>query len=444
MKLTTVKIKKDKKFIEYIKIIREYDNNLSMAQIKHAMENDEIVFSFNPENNPIIHNGKSNTGCFLEEIFIKTLKKLKKSGADMIVMEGDRELLEFSKESSSKENIDKIVEQLFSAKDGSAASDIVEKLMKIAKKDNNKRTAIIEVLMKYSDETFMKHIGSFVVSDINELVNENETEYEGFYKSKIETGDSMAIYNAIKGYAKIMQKASYDYLIEILFSRKLDVECSALIVCELSHLSNNPFDQGSPWEMNEWKFSDLKLKDIATWKEAGYPDGNGYEDPIVHPCLENPNTQEEKVYAKLDNKLAKKREKNADKAHPSNWLIQGNKEDIERIQKEIKVPDNYLDFLMKASPLNVEIKLKGYGPIVLYGAHELIEMQGGYSFDPVENKKIEEWPENYIVIASCIGDPFCIEASHTNSPVYYAMHGMEQWEFEEAFPSLLDFLKALG
>ena len=125
-------------------------------------------------------------------------------------------------------------------------------------------------------------------------------------------------------------------------------------------------------------------------------------------------------------------------------MVKGNKEDIEKIQKELNAPKNYLDFLSKASPLNVEIKLKGYNLIVLYGAHEIIEMQGGYSFNPVENKIIEGWPDNYIVIASCFGNPFCIDGSQSNSPVYYAMHDIGEWEFEEIYPSLLDFLKALG
>ena len=37
----TVRIKKDKKFTQYIQIIRKYDESLSMVQIKKAMENDQ-------------------------------------------------------------------------------------------------------------------------------------------------------------------------------------------------------------------------------------------------------------------------------------------------------------------------------------------------------------------------------------------------------------------
>jgi len=443
-KTVTVKVKKDKKFIEYIKIIRQYDESLSMAQIKTAMENDEVVFSFDPKDNHMIANGKDNSTSFLEEYFIKTLKKLKKAGANMIVMEGDKELLEYSKLSSSKDNVDQLFKLLLEAKDGSAAYAAIDKIKKIALKSEDKRSFIVGNLMKYSNETSMDHLKSLTVIDINGLVKTGESQYADFFKSKIESSDNSAAYYAIEGYAKVMQKASYEYLVETLFSRKLNMECNALIVCELSHLSNNPFDQGSPWEKRDWKNSDLKLDEISAWQDAGYPDGKGYENPIVHPCLLNPNSTEEKVYARLDNKLAKKREKNPDKAHPTNWLVQGNKDDIERIQNELNAPDNYLDFLLKASPLNVEIKLKGYGPTVLHGAHELIQMQGGYSYNPVENKKIIDWPDNYIVIASCFGDPFCIDGSQSNSPVYYAMHDTDEWEFEEIYPSLLDFLKALG
>ena len=46
----TVTIKKDKKYLRYIQIIRQYDNSLSMAQIKDAMDKGEAVFGFDPNN----------------------------------------------------------------------------------------------------------------------------------------------------------------------------------------------------------------------------------------------------------------------------------------------------------------------------------------------------------------------------------------------------------
>ena len=442
-KKVTVRIKKDKKYLQYIQIIRKYDSSLSMTQIKASMEKGDVVFGFDPANNPIIWNGADNSDEFLEAFFLKTLRLLKKAGADMIVMEGNRECVEFSKVSSARENLEKLISKLFEARDGNEAFLAIEKLEKTAKKSETARTKVIDAMMRYSEQTHFSHLKSLIIPSINEIVRENETRYAGFYEAKIEHGDSSAAYFAIKGYAKVMQKAAYDYLTDALLSHKLNRECEALIVCELSQLSDQPFDAGTPYEKREWTEGDLRLAEIEKWKENGYPDGGGYEEPAVHICLQEPSTPEEKIYASLNKRLEKRREKCRDKAHPAYWLVKADEDDIERINKQIDLPANYLDFLMKASPLNVEMNLKDYGLVWLYGAHDLIDGQNGYSVVPEGSREGDTWPENYVVIATCEADPFCIDASQSNSPVYYAMHDMGEWDFEEAFQSLGDFLKAL-
>ena len=442
-KKVIVKIKKDKKYLEYIKIIRQYDNSISMTQIKDAIEKDEVVFAFDPSDNHIIHNGKDNSSRFREEIFVKTLKLLKRAGADMVVMEGERECIEFSKVTSSKENVNKLIEKLNEAQDGSAALDTIEKLKKAAKKGESNRKLIIEAIINYTKQTQLSHLRPFFICGINDIVKEDENQYEEYYKSIIERGDCSESYFAIKGYAKVMQKSSYAFLADTLLSRKLDMECEALIVQEISKLSNQPFDEGSPYEWIEWKEKNLRLAEIEKWKNEGFPDGEGYKDPIVHKCLLEPISSQERLYVELDNKLKQRREKNKDKGHPAFWLIQADADDIERIKEILNPPSNYMDFLEKASPLNVEMKLKDYGLVLLYGAKDLIDGQTGYSFISEDGNKSDDWPENYIVIATCDSDPFCIDASKDNSPVYYSMHGMGEWDFDEAFDSFADFLKAL-
>ena len=88
------------------------------------------------------------------------------------------------------------------------------------------------------------------------------------------------------------------------------------------------------------------------------------------------------------------------------------------------------------------MNLKDYGIVSLYGAHDLIDGQAGYAFVS-EEESGNDWPENFIVIATCNADPFCIDISLKNSPIYYAVHGTGTWEFEEAFSSLTAFLKSL-
>lgn len=80
----------------------------------------------------------------------------------------------------------------------------------------------------------------------------------------------------------------------------------------------------------------------------------------------------------------------------------------------------------------------------IYGAKSLINGQHGYSYNPVENAVIEDWNPNYVVIANCNADPYCIDISLENSPVYYAVHGTGKWEFTKDSESLEEFFEFLG
>lgn len=91
--LVTVKIEKDNNFAKYIKLIREYDCSLSVSQIKKAIDDGEVVFSFDSENNPLVYDGKTNKDYFLESLFIRCLKSLKNAGAKMVVTAEDSEFV---------------------------------------------------------------------------------------------------------------------------------------------------------------------------------------------------------------------------------------------------------------------------------------------------------------------------------------------------------------
>lgn len=117
--------------------------------------------------------------------------------------------------------------------------------------------------------------------------------------------------------------------------------------------------------------------------------------------------------------------------------------DIIRIGNKWKLPEYYRDFLSKASPLKADLKLKDYGRINVYGAHNLIESKNGYSFNPITGEEIDDWNPNYLVIAERNADPFCIDISLKNSPIYFANHGMGEWKYEEAFVDFTTFLKQI-
>ena len=231
----TVKIKKDSNTLQYIKIIRNYDNTLPLGDIKKAIDNGDVVFSFDPDDNPIIANGNDSSIKFKEDYFVKTLKELKKAGAKLTVIEEDDE------------------------------------------------------------------------------------EYDGF---------------------------------------------------------STP---GKPAEI-------IPL---------------GKTDDAV----------------------------------------------MKAIEQKWNLPQAYLEYL-KTHPESQEFEIEDdetgdVFSIVLYGANDLIEYQYGYSYNPVEKKVIEDWDPNMVVIADSDADPYCIDISESDSPVFFAMHGMDVWDFEECFDSLEELFELL-
>ena len=88
-----------------------------------------------------------------------------------------------------------------------------------------------------------------------------------------------------------------------------------------------------------------------------------------------------------------------------------------------------------------------YNHFQLFGAGELIEAQDGYSYNPIEQKPIEDWPGHLVVIASHGGDPFVLnlfESDGNDAPVETAEHGAGVWEFERESDSFSQFLESLA
>lgn len=118
-----------------------------------------------------------------------------------------------------------------------------------------------------------------------------------------------------------------------------------------------------------------------------------------------------------------------------------------KIKEKWNLPQGYLDYLTD-HPESQSIEIEDEETlnriyITLYGANDLISCQDGYSYNPVEKKPIEDWDKNLVVIADTEADPFCIDISQENSPVLYAMHGMDEWDFDDYSDSLEEFLELL-
>ena len=121
---------------------------------------------------------------------------------------------------------------------------------------------------------------------------------------------------------------------------------------------------------------------------------------------------------------------------------------MKAIEQKWSLPQIYLDYL-KSHPESQELETEDDEteemiPITLYGANDLIKRQEGYAYNPVEKKIIEDWDHNMVVIADSDADPYCIDISQNNSPVFFAMHGIDEWDFDKYCVSLEIFLECLG
>ena len=127
------------------------------------------------------------------------------------------------------------------------------------------------------------------------------------------------------------------------------------------------------------------------------------------------------------------------------------KEMMDEICSKWILPKDYIEFLYNHEN-NLYINVNDdddedssyENEIEIHGAKSLLVGKHGYSYNPVQNAVIEDWNPNYVVIANGNADPYCIDISLDNSPVYYAMHGEGKWEFEKDSESLEEFFEFLG
>jgi hypothetical protein len=344
---------------------------------------------------------------------------------------------------SVKTSVDDLKAALFAAKDGVAACDPINKLAKLAKKENEQAKA---VLAHYVVEGAINHMRVHACACLAESVVKPDAEFATLFGKCLSDPDLR--YWSILGYINSAGKNAYKELTRIAGDSTLPLSERGHAVKCLATISKQPFDRHLPTDPGHWKEQNLRLSEVIAWAEGGYPDGRGYPEPVRHPALDKPTSVLEKLASRLDKKLAKERRKEQDLADPMNWLAVATPDDLHRIKARWELPLIYLDFLTRFSPIKVTIKnRKFYNPFWLFGAGELIEGQDGYSFNPVEQEPIDDWPVYLVVIASHGGDPFVLDLSKSDgndAPVETAEHGEGIWDFSRVAESFCEFLEQLA
>ncbi|MED3797978.1 SMI1/KNR4 family protein [Lysinibacillus capsici] len=107
------------------------------------------------------------------------------------------------------------------------------------------------------------------------------------------------------------------------------------------------------------------------------------------------------------------------------------------------LPAEYVYFLRHYVVERVTWATGDYINLNIYGARDLIRGQEGYNYNPVTDEMIEDWPHDYLVIATDEGDPYCLDLSRGDTAVFTAPHGTGNWHFSMAYDNLILFLESV-
>jgi hypothetical protein len=99
----------------------------------------------------------------------------------------------------------------------------------------------------------------------------------------------------------------------------------------------------------------------------------------------------------------------------------------------IAVPPVVERFYHEVGPFNVTIEAYG-NPYFLPSLSKLWKFQAGYRWSGLSGEPIEDWDDNWLVVADEGGDPFILERS--SGVVLHAYHGEGVWDASEMFPDL--------
>jgi len=90
-------------------------------------------------------------------------------------------------------------------------------------------------------------------------------------------------------------------------------------------------------------------------------------------------------------------------------------------------------FFWEVGPVNITIKAHG-NPYFLPCLADLWRFQAGYRWNGLSGEPIEDWNDDWLVVADEGGDPFIFE--RTSTVVLHAYHGQGVWDAGEIFPDL--------
>lgn len=321
---------------------------------------------------------------------------------------------------------------LFDAPDGGVAWESLQALKRRARTDQEARRA----LGRYVLEGPIPHVRGFAAAALASDRIPKDREDAKVFESGLRHADEVG-YWSIPGLLCAAGCEAYPVLVDLVRdeARPLDHRAHA-IQCLALH-SGQTFDRGLPDDPGLWRPEHLRIEEVLTWKEAGFPRGACPEVPPRDPALDQPRTQLERAVARLDQLLARSRRNGPS---PSQLFTPSPPDALALVDAHWNLPAVYREFLARFSPLRVEVRRTR-----LFGVSEVLAAQEGYGWDPVRQQPIPKWPSDLLVVASRDADPFVLSLDGSEDPpVLTASHGEATWTFRRVAPSFLAWLEALG
>lgn len=122
--------------------------------------------------------------------------------------------------------------------------------------------------------------------------------------------------------------------------------------------------------------------------------------------------------------------------------------DLEPIAKHLPLSEDIYEWYSLSAPLKVSIDWTA-NDLDLFEPNNLLEYQIGYRwqsqirFDHNKLEKMDDWHDEWLVIAWIGGDPIIAKVNEKPNPILMAYHGMGYWKPDVVSPNLESFLKFL-
>ncbi len=97
------------------------------------------------------------------------------------------------------------------------------------------------------------------------------------------------------------------------------------------------------------------------------------------------------------------------------------------------IPPGLERFYWEVGPADITIEAHG-NPYFLPCLADLWKFQAGYRWNGLSGEPIEDWNDDWLVVADEGGDPFIFARTH--GVVLHAYHGEGEWDAAEIFPNL--------